>query len=140
MISKLFNLMMSILLFFSSLFGLGGNKDNSEIIKYNFVKTTVTVSLPENPSTGYRWTYNVVNENIAEAVSDSYVTTAPPDVVGQCGTRSVVFRGIKEGTTKIIFTYLREWEDSPIRTVNIILTVKSNKTVEASVFSDISKY
>lgn len=138
MFSKIFNLFLSFIMLISSLFGVGADKNKSDIISYNLSKTTVSVTLTENPSTGYQWSYNIINEKVAYLSVDRYVNTAPEGVVGAAGTRILTFRGIKEGTTKIVLSYERPFEENPepIRVITIMLTVNSDKTLEASVFSD----
>ena len=140
MFSKIFNLFLSFIMLISSLFGGGADKNKSDIISYNLSKTTVSVTLTENPSTGYQWSFNIINEKVAYLSADRYVNTAPEGVAGAAGTRILTFRGIKEGTTKIVLSYERPFEENPepIRVITIMLTVNSDKTLEASVFSDTS--
>ncbi|MGN0444908.1 MAG: protease inhibitor I42 family protein [Acutalibacteraceae bacterium] len=138
MFSKIFSLFLSFIMLITSLFGGGADKDKSDIISYNLSKTTVSVTISENPSTGYQWSYNIINEKVAYLSADRYVNTAPEGVSGAAGTRILTFRGIEEGTTKIVLSYERPFEEEsePIRVITLILTVNSDKTLEASVFSD----
>lgn len=139
MLTRIINLFLSLFMFITSLFGGGGGNKN-EMIKYNLSKTEVTFSVSENPSTGYQWTYNIVNENVAKVINDKYINTAPDDVVGAAGTRSLTFRGVESGTTRIVLKYERPWENNtePARIIILYLTVDENLTLSLEVFSDTS--
>lgn len=139
MLTRIINVLMSIITLISSLFGAGAGKEEN-ILKYNFLRTTVTVSVKENPSTGYKWNYNIINETVAEVTADKYTNTAPADVVGAAGVREITFTGIRQGTTKVILSYEREWENSPIRVITLMLTVNADKTIEAYVYSDTGSF
>lgn len=137
--SKIISIILSLIAYIASILGINmGNNTPVEpdIISYNSAKTEATVSLSENPSTGYKWEYNIINEYIAKVSGDKYVDTSEPDLVGAAGVRQITFKGLKAGTTKIIFTYEREWEKQPIRTVVVYLTVGKDLKVNAEFHSD----
>lgn len=142
MFSRIINVFLSIIMFVASVFGINIIKGdgNNEMISYNYNKTEATVTVKENPSTGYRWEYNIVNNTVAKISGDRYINTAPPDVVGAAGERVLSFVGLKPGTTKIILSYKRSWENEPIRVITLNLTVKADKTLEMLVMSDINDY
>lgn len=140
MFSRIINILISVIMAISSILGIGSADKKDEMISYNLLKTSVTVSISENPSTGYKWKYNVINETVAKVTHDEYIHTAPDGLVGAPGVRKLTFKGLKPGSTKIIMTYEREWEGEPVRTIEILLTVNSDLTLRADVFSDVSKY
>lgn len=86
------------------------------------------LTLPENPTTGYRWTLRWSPERMLELVDDEYLP--PPDEApGAGGTRRFVLRGVKVDSGALILQYGRSWEggeqDPPlflpvgvVRTVN----------------------
>ena len=138
MIRRIWSFIMSAVIFVCALLGIkiGGKGSDTEMITYNRSKTIVTVSLDENPSTGYGWTYTVSPEGIVQLTDDEYHSDAPAGVVGAGGIRSLSFSGINEGTVTLTLTYLRPWEGKPIRTVVIDIHVASDRQVEATLVSD----
>lgn len=72
---------------------------------------TETIKLEANRTTGYKWHYNIENENVIEIASDEYQEKEHEEgVVGTGGNRIVEIKGVKEGHTVIKFEYYREWE------------------------------
>lgn len=139
MFSKMISWIMSVVIFVCSLLGIHiGSGNSDELISYNKTKTIVTVSLDENPSTGYGWQYTVSKDGIIILTDDSYHSDAPGGIVGAGGIRAFSFSGLKDGLTLITFTYLRPWEGTPIRTFVIECQVNSDRTVEAKFVSDVS--
>jgi predicted secreted protein len=88
------------------------------------------VVLEGNETTGYMWTYEIGDSSILELGSQDYVVDNGGDdaAAGAGGTYSWEFRALKKGTTTIIFTYSRSWDDSssaePKDTVQFTVTVK----------------
>ncbi|MDD3253748.1 MAG: M28 family peptidase [Lachnospiraceae bacterium] len=69
------------------------------------------VALDGNPTTGYIWAYTIETEGIVEeAAAGYYRDYHARDLVGAGGTYVFDFRGMKEGTTEVTFSYLRPWE------------------------------
>ena len=134
--TKLISFLLSIVLAVCSFLGISLGKPSADMISYNKKQTVVTVSLSENPSTGYAWQYTVADEVVVRNCGDAYSTDAPAGVVGAGGTRALSFLGLQAGTTTVTFTYLRAWEGDPIRTVVIEITVSENRTVTAKLISD----
>ena len=72
-----------------------------------------TVSLPANPTTGYRWYLNHFDNTIFKMI-DSVYESPKTNRLGAGGTRVYTFQ-LKEGqcypkTSKMIFQYARPWE------------------------------
>ena len=129
---------MSVVIFLCSLFGIHiGESGSEEMISYNDTNTVVTVSLDENPSTGYGWTYTVSEDGVIWLANDEFHSEATGNIAGAGGVRAFSFSGLKAGTVEITFTYLRSWEGDPIRTVVIECSVAADRTVTAQLLSDL---
>ncbi len=138
MFRRIISSLMSAIIFLCTLFGIriGGKGSDTEMITYNRSKTIVTISLDENPSTGYRWEYTVSAEGIVQLTADEYSSDAPAGVVGAGGIRALSFAGLKEGTVTLTLSYLRPWEGDPIRTVVLELRVTADRQIGAVLVSD----
>lgn len=68
----------------------------------------LVVRLPENRTTGYRWSFDLPEEGL-ELADDSY---APPDPgrPGAGGTRTVRLRVTRAGTHRVAAALRRAWE------------------------------
>ena len=134
---KIVSWFLSIVLAICSLLGISLGKPSTDMISYNKKQTVVTVSLDENPSTGYAWQYVIADESIVQNCGDTYSSDAPAGIGGAGGIRALSFLGMQTGTTTVTFTYLRSWETNPpIRTVVVEITVADNRTNSAKVISD----
>jgi predicted secreted protein len=69
---------------------------------------TISINLPENPTTGYRWTIQSADEQYLELQSSDYAGagTAP----GSGGQRLFVFRTKASGSVDLQLKEWREWE------------------------------
>jgi inhibitor of cysteine peptidase len=68
--------------------------------------TAITVRLPENPGTGYRWTVETAAG--LEVAGDRFVEAGAG--IGSAGTRELRFRVARVGSFDIRMKYWREWE------------------------------
>jgi len=69
----------------------------------------ILVRLPENPSTGYQWALDEINEEILELEDSDFVLSS--DVgIGGGGERRLRFKAKSTGTTRIELKLWREWE------------------------------
>ena len=87
---------------------------------------TFVIQLEENPTTGYRWSVSISDEDIVKLDKDDY-QQRPTDtgVVGAGGTRILTFKGLKQGTAVISLTYERSFEESSaVETLEYKITVK----------------
>jgi inhibitor of cysteine peptidase len=66
----------------------------------------VLLSLPENPTTGYRWTFVADGLDIA---GDTYAGQAEPSAGGG-GTRTVRLVATRTGAARLSATLQRSWE------------------------------
>lgn len=72
---------------------------------------TVTVSLAENPTTGFLWRYAFSNDGILHEVANEYkVDDISGTLDGAGGTHVWTFEGAAEGEVTVNFVYARPWE------------------------------
>ncbi len=134
---------MGIWMFICSLLGISAGKgDNNDMITYSADKKTAIVTIEENPSTGYGWVYKISDESVVKLAKSAYI---PADtgfgreaIAGAPGTRVFEFTGLKAGVSALTLDYERAWENEPVRTVVIKITVASDMTVTAELVSDTS--
>jgi inhibitor of cysteine peptidase len=86
---------------------------------------TIEIRLPENPTTGFQWTVEEVDENILALQSSEYVLPKDPEI-GEGGTRVVRFQAKQAGSGEVTLKYWREWEGDS----SIIKRFKINVTVQ----------
>ena len=101
--------------------------DNGKIINLN-TSDIMVVRLPSNPSTGYTWEVQDLDDSVLEQLGDAEfesVDTAP-NLVGAGGTLVMTFRAIAPGTVVLTLVYHRPWEVDvlPIQTFSVTVTVK----------------
>ena len=85
----------------------------------------VKLSLPENPTTGYRWEFLAKAEPVCVIVSDAYVSGAEGGI-GSGGSHIWVFRAVDRGTGDVSLVYRRPWEKdvAPAQTFRMTVVVK----------------
>lgn len=84
-------------------------QDNGKLIRL-IPGELLSVHLPENCSTGYRWTLEApVLENIL-LLERTFLEGKMPPVIGAGGIRVWVFRATKIGKTQINLKRWRPWE------------------------------
>ena len=81
------------------------------------------IRLPENRTTGYRWTLTSTNDSTYAVVSDSYEGSATPP--GKPGTRILRLKATQAGRGRVELVYRRPWEQTapPARTFTIYIRV-----------------
>ena len=105
MIKKIWSFIMSVVMFLCALFGIdigGGSGETGEMITYNDEKTIVTVSLDENPSTGYGWEYALSADGIVTLTADEYhPDETEPGVAGAGGVPDVLRRAYRDADERV---------------------------------------
>lgn len=87
------------------------------------------ITLEENGTTGYTWSYEIKNTDILQFVNDE-VKADKSGKAGAPGKHIFEFSGVKKGETTIVFTNKRDWEGGETaETKEITVTVDSNGTV-----------
>ena len=67
------------------------------------------IKLKENPTTGYRWAIDEINEEVLE-LEGSVFAMAPDAGIGGGGEQTFTFKARKIGTTRVELKLWREWE------------------------------
>ncbi|MBF0499318.1 MAG: protease inhibitor I42 family protein [Candidatus Riflebacteria bacterium] len=110
-----------------------GEKDNGNTVTIQKGQD-ILISLPENGTTGYRWTV----ENFTPSVLEQQESTYKPDStsgnltpIGSGGTRTISFLGKKIGSSKLELHYSRPWEENskPAKVFAITIIVKQVEIV-----------
>ena len=114
---------------YSNIYEFGGIVDwTGEIVPGQ----AVTVTLPSNPTTGFRWT--AAQDSELFAVRDCYVSrpqTAP--VSGSGGWQTFVLTPTHAGTAQVSFRYARPWEDGEAaRVLSYTFTVSEDYHITLS--------
>lgn len=70
---------------------------------------TVSLRLPENPTTGYRWEVEFFDDSILGAPASDFYTSGEP-AVGAGGIRTFAFEARSPGKTHLRLILKRSWE------------------------------
>jgi inhibitor of cysteine peptidase len=82
--------------------------------------TEIRIALNENPTSGYRWQFDVSGD----AMSATGPTYAPAAAgVGAGGTRILTLRAMQAGTVRVHARLQRDWERDAIQTYDMTITV-----------------
>jgi inhibitor of cysteine peptidase len=73
------------------------------------VGAVIHIDLPENPTTGYRWSLRASDKQSMALESENY-TPAESSGVGGGGTRHFLFRAKAPGTATLVLKNMRQWE------------------------------
>ena len=91
----------------------------------------LTITLEENPTTGFVWMLKMGTENIVSLESDEYIPVQTSEnVVGSGGNHVWIFKGISKGETVLTFKYYRPWEKEDTAIETRIFTVIVNENGE----------
>jgi len=84
---------------------------------------TLSLHLPENRSTGYRWTISSAGEPAIVVLSDTY--EAVPGPPGRPGVHVWQLRAVRLGEGRFELAYRRPWEGEqpPARSFSLVLRV-----------------
>ena len=127
--TKIVGFFMSIIMFIGSLFGISQPaKDGKDKADISADKNSFSISIDENPTTGYRWSQKIADESIIKLAKDNY--NAPQSgLVGAGGTRVFTYTAVAPGKTTIVLNYERSWEGNPIKTLTVSVEVAEDLTV-----------
>lgn len=82
----------------------------------------VTVRLPENPTTGYRWQLEPLDGDVLAPLDDQYV--AGSALAGAGGARTLRLSAARSGQAQVVLSLRRSWEKkAPIRTFSVTVSV-----------------
>lgn len=89
------------------------------------IRDTVTISLPSNPSTGFRWELAGISDPaILEQDGDSEYILPESSAVGATGKEIWTFKGLKRGTSSLSLAYSQPWEGGTKKEWTITIEVK----------------
>jgi inhibitor of cysteine peptidase len=70
----------------------------------------IIVRLPENPTTGYRWAFEDINQEILEPERSDF-SLRPDAGIGGGGERSLTLRAKRSGRAHVELKLARAWEE-----------------------------
>ncbi|MCQ2485051.1 MAG: protease inhibitor I42 family protein [Clostridia bacterium] len=141
MFGKIMGFIMGAVVLVCAVFGIIHccKAESNEMIQYNKDKTSLTISLEENATTGYQWVQTAQDEGVVKLTEDKNISQTKKAVDGAPTTRVFTFKPVAEGKTLLTFSYERSWENEPVRVVTISVKVNADMTVSAELVSDISE-
>lgn len=128
-------LFVSVLCIFAALICLVGcqsqKPQENEFPKIAFDKDMVTVTLEENGTTGFTWTYIADPQDALKLESDDFIPANSDEKIGGSGgLHEFRLRAQKPGEITLTFNYARSWEDvEPEKTVTYQLKIDDQLNV-----------
>jgi len=88
----------------------------------------LVVALEGNPTTGYTWAVEAMDENILQQVEDADFLP-DSDAIGAGGKLVMHFRAMATGQTTLRLVYHRPWEEDvePLKTFTVNIAVRSGE-------------
>lgn len=91
---------------------------------------TYKVTLSENATTGYMWSYVMSEEGILEETSAEYTSSNKEGLVGAPSDKTWTFKALKPENITLTFSYARSWENEPVSTAVYQLKVTDGLKIE----------
>ena len=85
--------------------------DQTEVVLH--AGQELSIVLPENPTTGYRWQVEQTGEPVCTLVDDTFEPPDPPVQPGQPGRRRWRFQAAQPGSGQIALASRRPWGNEP---------------------------
>ena len=84
------------------------------------------VTLKSNPTTGYDWQVDEVDESVVKLVAQEFKPASDPNRLGAPGQTEFQFQAVGAGTTNLHLIYVRSWEEGvdPEDAFQVSITVK----------------
>jgi len=84
------------------------------------------VTLKSNPTTGYDWQVDEVDESVVKLVTQEFKPASDPNRLGAPGQTELQFQAVAAGATNLRLIYVRSWEEGvkPEDTFQVSITVK----------------
>ena len=83
----------------------------------------ISIQLPENPTTGFRWAVDKQNDQVVTIEHDDY-TASTGAGVGGGGTRTFTLKAVRPGTAQFQLKLWREWEGAASITKRFDVTIR----------------
>jgi len=74
------------------------------------VGDTLTIELEGNPTTGFSWEVDSVDEAVLEPVGEGEYSASETGLVGSGGVFAFTFKAARKGQTQLRLVYHRSWE------------------------------
>lgn len=91
---------------------------------------TFSVKLPANPTTGYRWVVDSLDDVNFQKIAEKYLPSSPKRI-GSGGQMCFTFERKKSSKaldeTTIILKYQRTWEQKPVDVKTVVVHFNSKK-------------
>ncbi|MBX3071576.1 MAG: protease inhibitor I42 family protein [Thermomicrobiales bacterium] len=82
----------------------------------------VSITLPENPTTGFRWSIVATDETILQPEEDDFAPAST--AIGSGGDRTILLRAAAPGSVEISLEEARAWEpESPLNRFSVHLMI-----------------
>ena len=79
----------------------------------------IKVQLAENPTTGYQWEINSIDDKHLKSTEKEYEMSG--EAVGAGGMKTFYLEVIKEGISELHFSLAKPWENEPVDTFNVTI-------------------
>lgn len=99
------------------------DKDSTDAVAEINVGESFEVSLPENPTTGYRWITTDITQTTIVLTDDRFESEAKIGFGGG-GVRRWRFTATKPGTIELKFFYQRSWENQHVDEFALVVRVR----------------
>lgn len=86
----------------------------------------ISVSLPATAGTGFVWSLEQKAEGVLRQMGEVHYSARPmlPNMMGQTGINTWIFRATAEGQDRLSYTYHRPWSsDTPVKTLSWTINV-----------------
>jgi inhibitor of cysteine peptidase len=70
----------------------------------------IRVKLCSDATTGFRWQYDINNENILKEEDHDFIEPEGDDLAGAAGQEVWTFEAVEKGTTEVRMEYSQPWE------------------------------
>ena len=83
------------------------------------------VTLESNPTTGFSWFVDEINERVLVQQGETEYEGSGPPIPGSGGTETFIFEAVGTGETTLVLIYHRPWEEGvdPIETYSVTIVV-----------------
>jgi inhibitor of cysteine peptidase len=101
--------------------------DTEKVVEVN-LGDSIIISLPENVTTGYRWSVDLLDEHIVD-LQDSQSTLQHGSGIGRGSSRTFFFRAKAVGVTPAQFLLRRSWgpKESAVDEFTMTVQVRSGE-------------
>ena len=108
--------------------------DNGKSVSVSLTEK-LSVTLPGNPTTGYRWDLAEISSGVLNTNSES-AFAADSTMLGAGGKFTFLFTAVQPGTTGIKLIYHRPWEKNvqPLRTFDLTVSVIAAEQLKTAIY------